>query len=301
MFKRMFLFVLLNALVVLSVMTILNLLHVQPYLSAYGLNLQSLMIFCLVWGFAGSFISLFLSKPMAKWMMKVKTINPLTTNENEKNILFMVESLCRKAGLVDLPEIGIYSSNQINAFATGRSQKNSLIALSSSLIENLSEKEVEGVIAHEISHIANGDMVTMTLLQGVVNAFVLFLSRVLAFLIMNMSKERDRRPSYGNFYLTTYLFEIIFMLFGQLIVMGYSRKREYRADASAAQIAGKQAMLQALRALARIQNPSYKNQNKSIAAFQISGKSKKGFMHLFASHPTLEDRIYQLETNTLYY
>lgn len=297
MVKRIFLFLALNFLVVLMISVILNLLNVRPYIQAYGLDYQSLLMFCFVWGMGGAFISLGLSRMMAKWMMGVKVIDPHTKNLEEKHLLDLVYRLSQKGGLSAMPEVGIYSSKEVNAFATGPTQKKSLVAVSTGLLSRMDSQEVEGVIAHEITHIANGDMVTMTLLQGVVNAFVMFLARVLAFFASGLG--RDNKESRGSismsYVLFVYLFEVIFMLLGSLVIAAYSRYREFRADAGGARLAGKQAMissLEKLRALQEIKDP--KEENPAMAAFKISHPEKKGLLRLFASHPPLEERIARL-------
>lgn len=291
--KRIFLFLLLNFVVVFTIGIILRIFNIQPYLQAHGLNYGSLAAFCLIWGMGGALISLALSRQMAKWMMGLKVINPATHDLQERQLLEMVYRLARKANLPAMPEVAFYQSKEANAFATGPSRRRSLVAVSSGLYNRMSEKEIEGVIGHEISHIANGDMVTMTLLQGVVNAFVLFLARVLAFALSGMGKDREKNSGL-SFYLFTYLFEVIFMILGSLVIAAYSRYREFRADAGGAKLAGKESMvsaLQSLRALQEIRDP---HEKPAMAAFKISHPGKKGFLHLFATHPPLEERIARL-------
>lgn len=297
MIKRIFLFLVLNFLVVLMISVILNLLNVRPYIQAYGLDYQSLLIFCFVWGMGGAFISLSLSRIMAKWMMGVRVIDPHTKNLEERHLLDLVHRLAQKADLPAMPEVGIYSSNEVNAFATGPTQKRSLVAVSTGLLNRMDTQEVEGVIGHELSHVANGDMVTMTLLQGVVNAFVMFLARVLAFFASGLG--RDNRESRGSvsmsYVLFVYLFEVIFMLLGSLVVAAYSRYREFRADAGGAHLAGKQAMISSLQKLRSLQEVKDPRENPAMAAFKISHPGQKGLLRLFASHPPLEERIEKLK------
>src|SRR6267154_1913532 len=172
MAKRIFLFFAINILVVVTLSLVLNIFHVQPFLQGYGLNIQSLLIFCFIWGMGGAFISLALSKQMAKWMMGVRVIDPNTADSELRHLMTTVHQLARNAHLPSMPEVGIFDSPEPNAFATGPTKRRSLVAVSTGLLRKMSQKELEGVLAHEISHIANGDMVTMTLIQGIVNAFV---------------------------------------------------------------------------------------------------------------------------------
>ncbi len=175
MIKRIFLFLALNFLVILMITFVLDLLNVKPFLSSYGIDMKSLMIFCLIWGMGGAFLSLGLSRIMAKWMMGIQIIDPSTQDPELSHLIGTVHKLARRSGL-PLPQVGIYRSNEVNAFATGPTKARSLVAVSTGLIQRMKENEIEGVLGHEVSHIANGDMVTMTLLQGVVNAFVMFLA-----------------------------------------------------------------------------------------------------------------------------
>jgi heat shock protein HtpX len=296
--KRIFLFLLVNILVVTTLTVVLSFFHVQPYLQSYGLNYSSLMIFCLVWGMGGSFISLALSKTMAKWMMGVQVIDPNTRDQTLQSLVSTVHDLCRQANMTYLPEVGIYESSEPNAFATGPSQKRSLIAVSTGLLRNMSTRELEGVLSHEISHIVNGDMVTMTLIQGIVNAFVMFLARALAFVFSNVGKSKDDSSSSSqlSYTLFVFLFQFVFMILGSMVVAWFSRMREFRADAGGAHLAGKEKMIAALQALQRmhkIQDPSHKN--PSFEAMKISSHQKLGWTRFFSSHPPLEERIQKLE------
>jgi heat shock protein HtpX len=297
--KRIVLFLLLNFLVIGMVSIVLNILNVKPYLTAYGLDYQSLLIFCLIWGMTGAFISLALSRKMAKWTMGVKLVDPNTQNTQEKNLVQMVHSLARDAGLSIAPEVGIFPSNEPNAFATGPTKSRSLVAVSSGLLNHMNESDLKGVLAHEISHVANGDMVTMTLLQGVVNAFVMFLARALAYVLSGMGKDRNNSliKSNGSFMILTYLFEIIFMVLGSLLICAYSRWREFRADAGGARLAGKENMIGALRKLQSLQEiRDPKTESPALAAFKISHPAKRGLIRFFATHPPLEDRIVRLKS-----
>lgn len=294
--KRVFLFLVINFLVLTTISIILNLLHIRPYFEAYGLNLRSLLIFCLIWGMVGALISLALSRKMAKWMLGVEVIREDTRNAEMRSLLSMVKSLSDEAGL-PMPEVGIYHSPEVNAFATGPTKKRSLVAVSSGLLQKMKENEIKGVLGHEISHIANGDMVTMTLLQGIINAFVMFLARVLAYVVSGFGKnqERNSNSSYFSYMLLVYLFEIVFMILGSLVIAAYSRHREFKADLGGAQLAGKEKMisaLQALKALHEIRDP--RAEKSSLQAFKISTPKKGGFLSLFATHPPIEDRIEKL-------
>jgi heat shock protein HtpX len=294
--KRVVLFMAVNILVMLTITIILGLLHVNRYVPQGSLT--NLAIFCLVWGFTGSLISLALSRLMAKWFMGVQVIPPETADPGLSKLVNMVHDLARTAGL-PLPEVGIYESDEVNAFATGPSKSRALVAVSTGLLQRMGSREVEGVIGHEVTHIANGDMVTMTLLQGIINSFVLFLSRVLAFVVAQAMRSRDDRegPSWGLQYLFSILFQIVFSILGMLVVCWFSRWREFRADAGGARLAGRENMIGALRALQRLHDPdalqAAASQHQAFQAFKISGP--KGFLSLFASHPPLEQRIARLE------
>ena len=295
--KRIFLLMVVNILVVFTITVILGLLHAGRFFPQGGL--AGLAIFCLVWGFAGAFISLALSRLMAKWMMGVQVIPPETGDPELQHLVQTVHGLARAASL-PLPEVGIYQSNEINAFATGPTRSRALVAVSTGLLQRLGSREVEGVLGHEMTHVANGDMVTMTLVQGVINAFVLFLSRVLAFVVSQALRSRDDRGGgWGVQWLLVYLFQIVFGILGMLVVAAFSRWREFRADAGGARLAGRANMIGALRALQRLQEPeavtAEAQQHPAFAALKIAGPPG-GFMRLFASHPPLEERIARLES-----
>lgn len=297
MFKRILLFLGLNMLVIAMVTLVLNIFHVQPYLTAYGLDYQSLMIFCLIWGMVGALISLCLSRVMAKWMLGVSVIDPSTHDPQLKELLYTVETLSRKAGL-PMPQVGVYRSNEVNAFATGPSKKRSLVAVSSGLLNRMNSQEIEGVLGHELAHIANGDMVTMTLLQGVINAFVMFLARILASLLSGFGKNKNSSSqggSYASFVLFTYLFEAVFMTLGFLVIAAYSRYREFKADAGGSRLTGKATMISALESLKSLKNNVDLKQSEAIAAFKIARSGKKGMLSLFSTHPPLEERIERLQ------
>ncbi|MBS4165864.1 Protease HtpX-like protein [Neochlamydia sp. AcF65] len=294
--KRIILFLVVNFLVVAFISFITYFFNLQPFLMKKGINLPSLAIFCLLWGMGGAVISLLLSKVMAKWMVGLEMIDPDTPDLQKRAVLETVYQLAKKAGLPKMPEVGIYYSPELNAFATGPSRSNSLVAVSSGLIERMEKNEVDAVIGHEITHIANGDMVTMTLLQGVINAFVMFLARIVAYGISKtFSKERDEEPSPFMYQMIVFGLEIVFMILGSLVVASFSRYREYRADAGSARLVGASSMIAALQALKSNFEVKDPNQNQeAINAFKISG-TKKGFMQWFASHPPLDDRIARLQ------
>jgi heat shock protein HtpX len=266
------------------------------------------MIFCLVWGVGGSFLSLALSRVMAKMMMRIRVISPHTQSPVESRLLQRVHYLAQRAGLSTPPEVGIFESPVVNAFATGPTRNRALVAVSTGLLNQMDDDAIEGVLAHEVSHVANGDMVTMALLQGVANAFVMFLARVLAFFVqaaLDRGENRDRNNSYGrtNFMLV-WLFEIVLMLLAGMVLSYYSRHREYRADRGGAILAGRAKMIGALNSLLlspeRYQAPGTQIP-KSLAAFQINSITRRfgnDLIRLFSTHPTLEDRIERLKAAT---
>jgi heat shock protein HtpX len=293
--KRIFLFLLLNAAIILTVSVLLNIFDVKPYLAKSGIDYQALLVFCLIWGMAGALISLSLSRLMAKWMMGVEVIDPDTTQTEERQLLQIVGQLVKRSGLPRMPEVGIYESEEVNAFATGPTKSRALVAVSSGLLKRMNWVEVEGVLGHEISHVANGDMVTLTLLQGVVNAFVMFFARVLAYAVTRIGKQKENTStSPFLFNILVFVFEICFMILGMMVIAAFSRFREFRADAGGARLAGAPAMIQALTKLqtvSTIEDP--RAQNSSFQAFKIS--TKPGILRLFATHPPLEDRIARLQ------
>ena len=294
MAKRIFLFVAVNILVMITITTILRVLGVEPYLTSSGLNYQSLAIFCLIWGFGGAFISLALSKVMAKFSMGVTVIDPAAARGAEMELVQTVHRLSKAAGLSKMPEVGIYNSPEVNAFATGPTRNNSLVAVSSGLLQRMNRSEVEGVLAHEVAHIANGDMVTMTLIQGVINAFVMFFARIIAFAISNALRSNDEEsPSVMLNFAITIVLEILLSFLGAIVVMAFSRWREYRADAGAATLGGRGNMIAALRAL-RNMTQMVDTSNQSVATLKIAGKAG-GLMALLSSHPSLDARIERLE------
>lgn len=297
--KRVFLFLIVNILVVTCISVILSLLGVRPYLTQSGLDLYQLAAFCLVWGMGGAFISLLMSRIMAKWLMGVQIIDRNTAPPELREVVDMVYRLADKAGLPSYPQVGIFNSPEANAFATGPSRNRALVAVSTGLLQRMPKNQVEAVIGHEISHVANGDMVTMTLLQGVINAFVMFLARVIAFAVSRALSRRDDESSIEGspfvFYMVTFVLEIVFMILGSLVVAAFSRYREFRADAGGARLSGKENMIGALLTLEKthaIRDPS--KDQPAFQAFKIS--SNDGWMRLFASHPPIPERVRALET-----
>lgn len=295
--KRVFLFLVLNFVVVLFISFLLNILNIQPFLTHHGINPAALAIFCLIWGMGGAMISLLLSKVMAKWMMGVQIIDPNTSDPHSKELLDIVHALANKAGLPGMPEVGIYESPEVNAFATGASKSKALVAVSTGLLRRLNRDQVEGVLGHEVTHIANGDMVTMALLQGVINAFVMFFARIIAFAINGWigGREDEREGNPLVYYGIVFALEMVFMLLGTLIVAGFSRRREFRADFGGARLSSPENMISALGALKKtIEIQDEKTDQPAFQSFKIS--SKGGFLRLFASHPPLDDRIASLKT-----
>lgn len=295
--KRIVLFLATNIAMVLTISLVLNILGVRPYLNAHGLDYNSLAIFCLVWGMGGAFFSLAISRISAKWMMGVQVIDPRNPGAYG-DLVQTVHALARGARLPAMPEVGIYDSPEVNAFATGPTRSRSLVAVSTGLLRTMNKAEVEGVLAHEVAHVANGDMVTMTLIQGVVNAFVMFLARIAAFALTqamasrNSDDERSSSPGWA-FHLTTMLFELVFGIFGAMITAWFSRHREYRADAGGAALAGREKMAAALKRLAGY-TEMVDHTHESVATLKISGKVG-GLLALLATHPPLPERIRRLE------
>lgn len=291
-FKRIFLFAAVNILVLITISIVLNVLGVRPYLTARGIDYQSLMIFSLAWGMGGAFISLGLSRIMAKWMMGVQVI-PADVREPELRWLReTVHHLAQRAGLHTMPEVGIYNSPEVNAFATGPTRNRALVAVSSGLLSRMDRAQVEGVLGHELSHVTNGDMVTMTLIQGVVNAFVLFFARVIAYAVAMNVREESR---FMVHFMVTIVLEIVFSILGSIVVAYFSRFREYRADAGGARLAGRDKMISALQGLQRSVGLVEAEEHKSLATLKISGK-RGGLAMLFATHPPLEARIRRLQS-----
>lgn len=290
--KRIFLFMAVNILVVATISMLMSLLGISSGMGPVGVQYAPLLGFCFLWGMVGSLISLMLSRKMAKWMMGVQLV---TVEGPHKNLVETIYRLSRRAGLTEMPEVGIYQSEVLNAFATGPTRNRSLVAVSSGLMASMNEREIEGVLAHEVAHIANGDMVTMALVQGVVNAFVMFFSRIAAFAIsqaMRNSDDRESRPNPFVQMMLVFVLDIIFGILAAPIVAWFSRYREYRADRGGADLAGKDKMIAALEALSRSYpqlEMATEEVNPNFKSMQIS--SKNSLFALFSSHPPLSERI----------
>ncbi|MBY0544468.1 MAG: protease HtpX [Gammaproteobacteria bacterium] len=299
MAKRILLFVGTNIAVLLIFSIIMKIFNVGPMLTQHGLNYTSLLISSAIFGFLGSFISLFMSKMIAKMSMGVKIIDRAQASGDAAWLISIVEQLAQRVG-IRTPEVGIYDSPEPNAFATGWNRNNALVAVSTGLLRAMNRDEIEGVLGHELSHVANGDMVTLALIQGILNTFVLFFARIAAYFVTQaLSRGEDSQPGALNsmvFFLVEIVFQIVFGILASMIVMWFSRFREYRADAGSARLLGKQKMILALQKLQQMQGGVEDKRAPSFEAMKIAGH-KRGFLALLASHPPLEDRIKALETS----
>ena len=286
--KRIALFLLTNVAVVAVLGITASLLGVNRFLTANGLNLGSLLVFAFIMGFGGAIISLLMSKPMAKMSMGVRIINQ-PSNADEAWIVGVVQRFAQQAG-IGMPEVGIYEGEP-NAFATGAFKNSALVAVSTGLLQGMTREEVEAVIGHEVAHVANGDMVTMTLIQGVMNTFVVFLSRVIGYAVDSFLRRGDSEssgPGIG-YYVTTIVLDILLGFVAAIIVAWFSRQREFRADAGAAQLMGSSVPMQ--HALARLGGMHPGEMPKEMAAMGIAG----GIGKLFSTHPPIEERIAALQ------
>ena len=295
--KRIILFAAVNIAVLAVITVVVELLGLDRYLAARGVSLTGLLILSAVFGFGGAFVSLALSKWMAKRAMGVAVIGA-PQNATEHWLLEAVGAHAARLKLA-MPEVGIFESPAMNAFATGARRNAALVAVSSGLLEGMAPEEVRAVLGHEMTHVANGDMVTLTLLQGVLNTFVIFLARVVGTAIDGaIGGQRDERAGGGMFYFfTVIILQIVFGVLATLIVMAFSRHREYRADAGGAQLAGRNSMIAALQALERTEVATLPGQ---FRAFGIAGEGMRGLMsRLFMSHPPLPERIAALQRLTL--
>ncbi len=291
MAKRIGYFLLTNILVILTITIIFTILPIGNYIGENGINYGSLLVVSAVIGFTGSFISLAISRWTAKKMMGVEVIDPNNPkNEHEARVVEKVHRLSRAAGLVHMPEVGIYYAKEVNAFATGPSKKRSLVAVSAGLLNEMDDDAVEGVIAHEVAHVANGDMVTMTLLQGVVNTFVVFLARIVAFAASQFVRSEIAPIVH---FIAIVVFQILFSILGSLVVFAYSRHREFHADKGGADLAGKDKMRHALESLRlHAARAASDGQDTAIATMKINGQKK--ISTLFSTHPDLDERIRRL-------
>ena len=289
--KRVVLFMATNLAIMLVLSVTASLLGVNKYLTANGLNLGALLGFSLLMGFGGSFISLFLSKTIAKWSTGAQVIEQ-PSNSTELWLVNTVAAQAQRAGIA-MPEVAIYQGEP-NAFATGATKNTSLVAVSTGLLESMTKQEVEAVLAHEVAHIANGDMVTLTLIQGVLNTFVTFFARVVGYFVDQMLRRNDEErsgPGIG-YMVTVVICDLLFGVLASIIVMYFSRQREFRADRGAAQILGTPAPM--IAALHRLGGVDSGELPKNMAAFGISG-GRGGVMALFSSHPDIRDRIAALQ------
>jgi heat shock protein HtpX len=293
MAKRILFFLLTNILVLVTISIIFSLTGIGSYIEANGtINFGSLLVFSAVIGFTGAFISLAMSRWMAKKMMNVHVLDPNgSLSASERQIVEMVHRMSHSAGLRVMPEVGIYNSPEVNAFATGPSRNRSLVAISTGLLNRMDTDAVEGVIAHEVAHIANGDMVTMTLLQGVVNTFVVFLSRIVAFAVSRFVRS-ELAPIVH--FIAVIVFQIVFSILGSIVVMAYSRYREFHADQGGAYLAGRDKMVHALQSLKKLVNQAEIDgqRQSSLATLKISSRKRSS---IFSTHPDLDDRIQRLQ------
>ncbi|MDP0562783.1 MAG: protease HtpX [Candidatus Endonucleobacter sp. (ex Gigantidas childressi)] len=282
--KRILLFIITNMAVMVLASITLHIIGVDNYITAQGLDLTSLLIFCCVFGFTGAFVSLLLSK----WMAKKSTGTRLVAHprdSKERWLIDTVAELSEKAG-IGMPEVGIFPSPESNAFATGWNKNNALVSVSQGLLDRFSPSEARAVIGHEIGHVANGDMVTLALIQGVVNTFVMFFARIIGYTVNACLRRNDNT----FFYLTSFIAEIILGFLSSAIVMWFSRQREFRADAAGARFAGTENMIAALERLrSEYEGPSV--MPTALAAFGIRSGLKKGLASMFTSHPPLDQRI----------
>jgi heat shock protein HtpX len=288
MFKRIVLFLLTNLAIVFLLNVTLRLFGVDRIFDQNGINYTGLLILSLVIGFGGSFISLAMSKWSAKWMTKARVIAQ-PANEIERWLLETVAAQSKRA-YIGMPEVAIYDAPEINAFATGMNKNASLVAVSTGLLEKMTRDEIEAVLGHEVAHIANGDMITLALIQGVVNTFVVFLARVIGYVVDSAINKGRRGPGIG-YWVTTIVAEIVLGILASTIVMWFSRQREFRADEGGAFLAGRDKMVMALRRLQSAYEPS--SLPKQMQAFGVSGNTS--ISRLFMSHPPLSERIEALE------
>ena len=290
---RIALFLATNAAILVLISVVFQIFGIEGILAENGvdLNLQALLVMSAVIGFGGSFISLALSKTMAKRGMGVQIIES-PRSSTEQWLVATVKRQAQQAG-IDMPEVGIFNAPEPNAFATGMRRNNALVAVSSGLLQTMSSDEVEAVLGHEVSHVANGDMVTMGLLQGVVNTFVIFFSRIIGHVVDRVvfKTERGYGPAY---FITSIVAQIFLSILASMIVMWFSRRREFRADAGGADLAGRQKMIAALQRLGGVKEP--RDLPGEFAAFGISGGPGHGLKQLFLSHPPLEQRIAALQS-----
>jgi len=290
--KRVLLFLLTNLGVMLVLGLAVNLLGLNGFLTANGLSLSSLLGFALVMGFGGAFISLLISKPMAKWTTRLQVING-SPDATHAWLVATVERFSRAAG-IQTPEVGIYEGPP-NAFATGAFKNSALVAVSTGLLQSMTREEVEAVIGHEVAHVANGDMVTMALIQGVMNTFVVFLSRVIGYVVDKLVLRNNQDGPGVGYYVTTVVMDLLLGVLAAMVVAWFSRQREFRADAGAAQLMGRKQPM--INALARLHALDPGEMPKALQAMGISARTS-GWMAWFSSHPPMEQRIARLQQAT---
>ncbi|MBN2606645.1 MAG: protease HtpX [Thiotrichales bacterium] len=288
--KRIGLFLLMNFAVIAVAMITLNLLGVKGYMNSQGLDLKNLFIFALVFGFAGSFISLAMSKWLAKMSVGAQVIEQ-PRNADEQWLVETVREFAQKAN-IGMPEVAIYDSPEPNAFATGMTKNSSMVAVSTGLMRNMQKNEVRAVLGHEVAHVANGDMVTMALLQGVLNTFVIFFAKIVAYIVDRVILKNEEEGMSFTFIAVDFIAQILFGILASIVAMWFSRVREFHADNGGAYLAGKENMIAALRRLQTMHPGELPDQ---MAAFGISAGGSK-FGQLFMSHPPLEERIAVLES-----
>jgi heat shock protein HtpX len=288
--KRILLFVVTNLAVMLVLGIAASLLGVNKFLTANGLNLGALLGFALIMGFGGAIISLLMSKPMAKWSTGAQIIND-SQDPTHRWIVTTVQNFSQKAG-IGMPDVAIYEGEP-NAFATGAFKNSALVAVSTGLLQSMSREEVEAVIGHEVAHVANGDMVTMTLIQGVMNTFVVFLSRVIGYFVDRVVLRREGEGVGIGYFVTTIVLDIVLGMLAAVIVAWFSRQREYRADKGAADLMGRKQPM--INALARLGGMDPGQLPQSVATMGINGRPS-GIMALFSSHPPIEARIAALQS-----
>ncbi|MEN9772985.1 MAG: protease HtpX [Pseudomonadota bacterium] len=287
--KRIILFVLTNLAVMLVLSIVVSVLGLNRFMSSQGLNLGMLLVFAAIMGFGGAFISLLISKPMAKWSTGAVVIND-SPDPGHQWIVRTVARFSEKAG-INMPEVAIYEG-EANAFATGAFRNSALVAVSTGLLQSMNRDEVEAVIGHEVAHVANGDMVTMTLIQGVMNTFVVFISRVVGYVVDRIIlRNQDDAPGIG-YYVTTIVMDIFLGVLAAIVVAWFSRHREYRADAGAAHLMGQRQSM--INALARLGNMDPGEMPKTVQNMGINSRPS-GLMALFSSHPPIEERIRALQ------
>ncbi|MDR1911123.1 MAG: protease HtpX [Helicobacteraceae bacterium] len=289
---RILLFLATNVAIVVVASVTLSILGVNSYLTSEGLDFRALLIFCFVFGMTGSFISLMLSKHLAKWATKTRIVSADTSDIKEARLVETVRQLAQQAN-IGMPDVGIFPADQANAFATGWNKNRALVAISAGMLERYSDSEIRAVLAHEVSHVANGDMITLTLIQGVINTFVMFLARVIGYVVDRVVLKNEEGRGFG-YVVTVVACEIVLSILASIIVMWFSRKREYAADEGAAYLAGAPSMIAALAHLQR-ESEMPNEMPKSLNAFGIAGGKQSGFARLFMSHPPLDKRIEALQ------